>query len=115
MTAGPAPDSAGGDSEEGRRAHRPGVGADPARDPAVAELDVEHRFLESVDQGRRRLSRRAISLLATGAVGGIDVGMGVLALLLVEARTKSVLLGGLAFSIGFITLTYARSELFTED
>jgi formate-nitrite transporter family protein len=41
--------------------------------------------------------------------------VGVLALLLVEHDTGSVLLGGLAFSIGFIALTLAGSELFTED
>jgi len=39
----------------------------------------------------------------------------VLALLLVEEATHSVLLGGLAFSIGVIVLTLARSELFTEN
>lgn len=104
-----APDA---DAGEGYRA---GVGSDPARDPSVAEVEIEHRFLESVDEGRRRLARRAVSLVATGAVGGIDVGTGVLALLLVERETGSVLLGGLAFSIGFVALTYARSELFTED
>ena len=38
-----------------------------------------------------------------------------LALLLVEEATHSVLLGGLAFSIGVIVLTLARSELFTEN
>lgn len=96
-------------------AARPGVGTDPRHDASVAELEVEQRFLLSVDQGRRRLSRRSVSLLATGAVGGIDVGTGILALLLVEEATGSKLLGGLAFSIGFIVLTYARSELFTED
>jgi formate/nitrite transporter FocA (FNT family) len=54
-------------------------------------------------------------LLATGFVGGIDIGTGVLALLLVESITRSKLLGGLAFSIGFIAVALARSELFTED
>ncbi|MGH9110387.1 MAG: formate/nitrite transporter family protein [Acidimicrobiales bacterium] len=116
--AAPGDENAAGGSEAQRAAavsHRPGVGADPAVDASVAEVEVEQRFLESVDEGRRRLSRRAVSLLATGAVGGVDVGTGVLALLLVEHDTGSVLLGGLAFSIGFIALTYARSELFTED
>lgn len=94
---------------------RPVVGSDPAVDQAVAEVEIEQRFLGSVDEGRRRLSRRAVALLATGAVGGLDVGTGVLALLLVEQATGSHLLGGLAFSIGFIALTYASSELFTED
>ena len=94
---------------------RPGVGADPAENRDVAEVDVEETFLEAVDQGRRRMSRRFPALLATGAVGGIDVGTGVLALLFVEHETMSKPLGGLAFSIGFIALAYARSELFTED
>lgn len=94
---------------------RPGVGSDPAVDPAVAETEIEERYLASVDQGRRRLSRRGVALAATGAVGGIDVGIGVLALFLVEKQTGSKLLGGLAFSIGFVILTFARSELFTED
>jgi formate/nitrite transporter FocA (FNT family) len=91
------------------------VGSDPARDEAVANLQVEEAFLAVVDEGRRRMSRRWWPLLATGAVGGIDVGTGVLAALLVVQETKSKLLAGLAFSVGFIALTLARSELFTED
>lgn len=38
-----------------------------------------------------------------------------LALLLTEHATRSALLGGLAFSIGLVAITLARSELFTED
>ena len=94
---------------------RPGVGSHPASDADVAEREVEDTFLRTVDEGRRRMSRRLGPLLATGLVGGIDVGTGVLALLVVEHTTHSKLLGGLAFSIGFIALTLARSELFTED
>jgi formate/nitrite transporter FocA (FNT family) len=94
---------------------RPGVGADPAVDPAVAEQPVEDALLRAIDEGRRRISRRTWPLLATGALGGIDVGTGVLALLFVENETHSKLLAGLAFSIGFIALALARSELFTED
>lgn len=100
-------------SDEGGR--RPGVGSDPATDPAVAEREVEETLLHAVDEGRRRMSRALLPLLATGAVGGIDVGTGVLALLLVEHETHSTLLGGLAFTVGFIALALARSELFTED
>lgn len=94
---------------------RPGVGAKPANDDSVAEKEVEETFLRTVDEGRRRLSRGLTPLLATGLVGGIDVGTGVLALLLVEQATGDKLLGGLAFSVGFIALALARSELFTED
>jgi formate/nitrite transporter FocA (FNT family) len=99
----------------GAQKRRPGVGADPAEDKSVAETEVEETLAEAIDQGRRRLSRRFPALLATGAVGGIDVGTGVLGLLFVEHATGSKPLGGLAFSIGFIALAYARSELFTED
>ena len=94
---------------------RPGVGSDPAVDAQVAEQEVEDAFKRSVDEGRRRLSRRTGPLLATGLVGGIDVGTGVLALLLVEHETGNPLLAGLAFSVGFIALSLAKSELFTED
>ena len=94
---------------------RPGVGSHPARDAAVAEQDLEATLLNVVDEGRRRMSRPWLPLLSTGAVGGIDVGTGVLALLLVKHATNNALLAGLAFSIGFIALTLARSELFTED
>ena len=45
----------------------------------------------------------------------MDVGVGVFALLLVEHSTHNELLGGLAFSIGFIALALANSELFTEN
>jgi formate/nitrite transporter FocA (FNT family) len=94
---------------------RPGVGSDPADEPAVAEREVEEAFKRSIDEGRRRLSRRTWPLLATGLLGGIDVGTGVLALLIVEHETGNVLLAGLAFSLGFIALSLAKSELFTED
>lgn len=45
--------------------------------------------------------------------GGIDVGTGVRAYLLVKQATGSTVVAGLAFSIGFVALL-ARSELFTE-
>ncbi|MDQ1412758.1 MAG: formate-nitrite transporter family protein, partial [Acidimicrobiaceae bacterium] len=110
------PDTADkGRSSERRDESRPGVGSDPERSSAVAEHEVEETFLRTVDEGRRRMSRSLAPLIATGLVGGIDVGTGVLGLLLVEHETKSKLLSGLAFSIGFIALALARSELFTED
>ena len=72
-------------------------------------------FRRSVNQGEERLGRTWPSLFATGAVGGIDVGVGVFALLLVEQATDNSLLGAIAFGIGFIALTLASSELFTEN
>ncbi|MBW3555465.1 MAG: formate/nitrite transporter family protein [Actinobacteria bacterium] len=77
--------------------------------------ELTSTFRRSLEQGEERLGRNWPTLLATGAVGGFDVGMGVLALFLVEEVTGSALLGGLAFGIGFIALTLASSELFTEN
>jgi len=82
--------------------------------PDVAQEDSEQTFDRLVDEGEQRLGRSWPGLLSTGFVGGVDVGTGVLALLIVEHATGSTLLGGLAFTIGFIALTLARSELFTE-
>lgn len=52
--------------------------------------------------------------MATGIVAGLEVGLGVLALLYTKHATGSQELAGLAFSIGFIALLLGRSELFTE-
>jgi formate/nitrite transporter FocA (FNT family) len=86
-----------------------------ATSPAVAQEDSERTFDRLVDEGTQRLGRSWSGLLATGFLGGLDVGVGVLALLLLEEATHSVMLGGLGLSLGFIALTLARSELFTED
>jgi formate-nitrite transporter family protein len=66
-------------------------------------------------EGRRRLERSWPDLIATGLVGGIDISVGLLALLVVLAETDNHLLSALAFGIGFIALVLARSELFTEN
>lgn len=78
------------------------------------EDDLARTLQRTIDEGERRLTRSWPSLLATGAVGGLDVATGVLALLLVREATGSELLGALAFGIGFIALTLGQSELFTE-
>ncbi len=83
--------------------------------PETEDLTPERTFRRSVGEGRRRLGRGTLAMASTGLVGGIDVGTGVLGLLLVEQSTGSKLLGGLAFGIGFLALALARGELFTED
>lgn len=77
--------------------------------------EVSTQFQSTIEEGENRLNRSLPSLFATGAVGGIDVGVGVFGLLLVKESTHNDLLAGLAFSIGFIALTLANSELFTEN
>ena len=98
----------------------PGPGdADARVDEALRPVALEETFTRVVDEGRRRLSRPWLPLVATGLVGGVDIVTGVLALLLVEHAVAGSpagrLVAGLAFSVGFIALTLARSELFTED
>lgn len=96
------------------------VGTEPGEDrqrrfPRRVDEELRGTFQKTVDEAQRRLSRSWPTLFATGAVGGIDVGVGVLALLLVREATGNELLGALAFGIGFIALTLGRSELFTEN
>ena len=78
-------------------------------------IDVQKTFRSTLEEGQQRLERTLPSLLATGAVGGIDVGMGVLALLLVQQATGNETASSIAFGIGFLFLTLANSELFTEN
>lgn len=77
--------------------------------------DLTDSFLSAVDEGEERARRSWPSLLATGTVGGIDIAFGLMAALLVLYETSSDLLASLAFGTGFIALTLARSELFTEN
>ncbi|MBV8949751.1 MAG: formate/nitrite transporter family protein, partial [Actinobacteria bacterium] len=85
-----------------------------AREHDEVDEALRETFGRTVDEGRRRLARTWPALLATGTVGGLDVGAGVFGLLVVEQRSGSELLGAMAFTIGFVALTLARSELFTE-
>ncbi|MCW2793434.1 MAG: yfdC [Nocardioides sp.] len=75
---------------------------------------LEESFTRQVLEGTQRLSRPWREVLVTGLVGGTDVAIGVLAFLAVLHETGSQLLGGIAFSAGFIALLLGRSELFTE-
>ena len=88
-------------------------GAPKAR--AGIEDEVAAAFERTVAEGHRRLTRTWPGLLATGAVGGIDISTGILGLLIVHSATNNALLAALAFPIGFIALTLASSELFTEN
>ncbi len=79
------------------------------------EPELEEAFDRLVDEGRERLERPFLALLSTGLLGGLDVGFGVLAYLIVKDLTDNAVLAGIAFSIGFVGLLLARSELFTEN
>jgi formate/nitrite transporter FocA (FNT family) len=79
------------------------------------ESEIEDAFYRLEREGRTRLARPWPTLITTALVGGIDIGTGVFAYLVVVQQTGSKLLAGLAFSIAFVALLLARSELFTEN
>jgi formate-nitrite transporter family protein len=56
-------------------------------------LAVTNTFQASVDKGHERLTRSWPSLMTTGAVGGIDVSIGLLAMVTVYHATGSRLSG----------------------
>ena len=109
--------------QQDHRSAEPGIspnGAGPDADvPGGAEDGTEHELEEAFDrlviEGSNRLARPLSALLATGFLGGVDVGVGVLAYLVVRADTGNALLASVAFTIGFVGLLMARSELFTEN
>lgn len=77
---------------------------------------------EGLDEGDRRLARKPSGLLATGALGGVDVMLGILALVLSTAALETVLnqelahvLASATFGIGFAFIVVGKSELFTEN
>ena len=79
------------------------------------EPELEETFDRLVDEGHDRLDRPLLPLVATGLLGGVDVGVGVMAYLVVDAKTDNPLLASLAFTVGFVALLLANSELFTEN
>jgi formate/nitrite transporter FocA (FNT family) len=86
-----------------------------AEDDDEPDDQLTETLQRTVDEGVMRLSRDLPALLTTGLVGGADVGIGVFALYIVREATHNELAAALAFSIGFIALTLASSELFTEN
>lgn len=78
------------------------------------EEKVQHSYSASVEEGNERLTRSWRVLLSTGFLGGVEISFGVLAFTFTLHQTGSHLLAALAFSIGFIALFLAHSELFTE-
>jgi formate/nitrite transporter FocA (FNT family) len=82
---------------------------------AREEPEVEDAFDRLVAEGRDRLTRPLLPLLTTAFVGGIDVGVGVLSYLVVDTKTHQPLLAAAVFTVAFVGLLLARSELFTEN
>lgn len=83
-------------------------------DDHQAEEEVRSEYHEIRDEGSERLHRSWRALIATGLLGGSEIGLGVLAYIATLDATDSHLLAGLAFSIGLVAILLAHSELFTE-
>lgn len=83
------------------------------------DFDLEDELVDeatsTVVEGAKRLNRKWPELVVTGFFGGVDVGLGILAMVLVKQATGSDVLAGLAFGIGLLALKLAHSELFTEE
>jgi len=84
-------------------------------------VEPEQIYARAREEGRRRLARPVVELVATALVGGFDVAFGVVAFALAAgAVSGSVrpelahLVGALAFGIGFVFVVVGKSELFTE-
>jgi formate-nitrite transporter family protein len=90
--------------------------SEDAQDDEQVEREVEEdEFDAVVEEGAERLHRSWRAVLVTGFAGGLEIGLGVIAYLAVLDATGSVLLAGVAFSIGLIALLLAHSELLTEN
>ncbi|MGX5359573.1 formate/nitrite transporter family protein [Kocuria sp. KH4] len=85
------------------------------RSDEPVEDELVEEFENTVAEGADRLNRTWRALVITGLFGGIDVGLGIMAMLAVKEATGSDLLAGMAFGIGLFALRLAHSELFTED
>ncbi len=87
----------------------------PSADVQATQEEVRSAFWFAVERGATRLDRHWLGLIATGAAAGLDVAVGAFGLLVVRQATGSVVLASLTFSIGFIIVVFANSELFTEN
>ncbi|MFN2555882.1 MAG: formate/nitrite transporter family protein [Nitriliruptorales bacterium] len=87
----------------------------PSADVQATQEEVRSAFWYAVERGGTRLDRHWLGLIATGAAAGLDVAIGVFGLLVVMQVTSNLVLASLTFSIGFIIVVFANSELFTEN
>jgi formate/nitrite transporter FocA (FNT family) len=77
---------------------------------------------DGIDEGERRLKRSTSGLAATGFAGGVEIFVGIVAMVVTTAALTPTLgeqgahvVGSLAFGVGFVLITVSRAELFTEN
>jgi formate/nitrite transporter FocA (FNT family) len=80
-----------------------------------SEHELEETYERLVSEGHERLDRPLLPLVSTGLLGGVDVAVGVLLYLVLKAETGNALIASLGFTVGFVGLLLAKSELFTEN
>ncbi len=79
------------------------------------EPELEETYERLLSEGHERLDRPLLPLISTGLLGGVDVAVGVLLYLVIKAETDNSLLASMGFTVGFVALLLANSELFTEN
>ncbi len=79
------------------------------------EPELEETYERLLSEGHERLDRPLLPLISTGLLGGVDVAVGVLLYLVVKTETGNSLLASMGFTVGFVALLLANSELFTEN
>lgn len=101
----------------------------PRRVEAVPEDSLEREPHDIADRasgiGRHRLERTPLDMFVTALIGGGEVSLGGLAAMAVTGTVLhtfpsvdlplALVLGGLAFPVGFLFVILGRSELFTEN
>jgi formate/nitrite transporter FocA (FNT family) len=102
----------------------PDPAAEADNEPILG-AEPEQIVEKATEVGRRRLDRSAFDILVTGFIGGVEVSLGGLVSMAVVGAVLqaapgaglygAVVLGGLAFPIGFLFVIVGRSELFTEN
>ena len=77
---------------------------------------------QSFEEGERRMKRRLLGQASTGLVGGFDVMMGLLVVVVLSGALSTITndemshaLGAIPFGLAFVFLTIGHSELFTEN
>jgi formate/nitrite transporter FocA (FNT family) len=88
----------------------------------VGAPEPEEIYERTRAEGKRRLERPLLELLATALAAGFDIAAGVAVLGLVESELEhhwgkhtAHVFGSVGFGIGFVFLVVGRGELFTEN
>ncbi|HET9017916.1 MAG TPA: formate/nitrite transporter family protein [Thermomicrobiaceae bacterium] len=115
----------GGRGQDGRT-RRPGRRSSAVDDRRVEESALGAESPEVIETaaavGERRLRRLSPAHALTALIGGLAVSFGAVAMawtagpwLAILGQERSVLLGAVAFPIGFVILLVGSGELFTEN